>query len=149
MKSQTLSSCSARLAEMHLPGAYDFDQEGGVVFTRFWGVVEDGDLTAVRRAIARDPDIRPPIYELVDLRGVENLAVTSRGIQAVVDIDMALREKASLRIATALVAEEEVAFGMARMFELLSSSRNSPRYVEVFRNAEEALNWLLSRQEGG
>ena len=43
---------------------------------------------------------------------------------------------------TALVASQDLIFGLSRMFGSLSSSKNHLAEVKVFRSFEEAISWI-------
>lgn len=47
---------------------------------------------------------------------------------------------------TAVVAVDDVFFGMARMFEILMEVNNGP-LVAVFRKFDEALGWIISLRD--
>ena len=49
---------------------------------------------------------------------------------------------------TALVASSDLTYGLARMYESLSSDRPSAAEHRVFRTRDEALKWLLESKPG-
>jgi hypothetical protein len=52
------------------------------------------------------------------------------------------------RVRVALVVGDEVGFGMGRMTELATTSRNPSMTVRVFRESAEAEQWLTSGATG-
>jgi hypothetical protein len=77
--------------------------------------------------------------ELSDVRGVERLDVTPDGIREFVQLDAT--DSGRLQgYKLAIVASEDVVFGMARMYQTRTSS-HLPN-VKVFRTLEDAEAWL-------
>jgi hypothetical protein len=114
---------------------YRIDSVHGVVLTSCTGVLTDDDLLAHKRQLADDPNLRPGMVELSDVRGVERLDVTAVGVRQMVMMDEDLQ---SHRLA--IVVSQEVIYGMARMYQSLTEP-NNPN-VGVFRDMSEARAWL-------
>jgi len=120
---------------------YTCDEERNILYTRFFGVVIDKDLTDQAEAVAADPRIKPGVRELVDLSGVEDIQGSPSSLELNIQIDSAHGEKlAGMR--TAIVASTDLLFGFSRMYQALAELRRSPLTVEVFRTVEEAREWL-------
>lgn len=118
-----------------MPHAYVLDEAHSLVLSRAWGALTDQELLSHLTTFANDPRFRPTFHQLADLREVTNLAVTSSGIRYQV------RESPfAAGSQRALVVSSDVAFGMARMFQILHDE--SAGDVEVFRNLDDALAWL-------
>jgi hypothetical protein len=126
---------------------YEFDEENGVLYTRFFGVVTDEDLRAQAEAVAADDRIGPKTRELVDLTGIEEIEASPDTFEDIIRIDRAHAEKLS-GSQTAIVAPTDVLFGYSRMFETLTDLRESPTRTRAFRTLEEAEAWLGLRQIG-
>ena len=47
---------------------------------------------------------------------------------------------------TALVAAKDAAFGLARMFEILTGHKNFPFETQVFRSIDDAKKWLFEKK---
>ena len=50
---------------------------------------------------------------------------------------------------TAIVVHQDLFFGLSRMFESHSEIRNAPYQVRVFRNTEEAMQWIEALEQKG
>jgi len=47
---------------------------------------------------------------------------------------------------TALVAKKDLEYGMARMFQIMSTDNGFPFTIKVFRSYDEAMQWLLRKE---
>ena len=118
-----------------MPSAYILDESRSLLLSRAWGVFTDQDLLTHHTAFTRDPRFRPGFNQLADLRDVTSLAVTSAGVrQQVRETPFGAGSR------RALVVGSDVAFGMARMFQILQDE--SVADVEIFRELDDALAWL-------
>jgi hypothetical protein len=131
-----------------MPIEYTYDEVNNVLYTRFYGVVVDSDLQDQGNAVGADIRVKPGMRELVDLSGVEEIKASVSGLERNIQIDSRHREKlAGMR--TAVVAQTDLLYGFARMFQALSELRDAPATVEVFRTDAEARKWLgLEDDEG-
>lgn len=123
-----------------MPLKYYIDREQRLIFTEGSGVVTDADVIALKEKLLRDPASSEAIGELSDLRHIERMAITTAGVHAMVRHDEKNEQARARRLA--IVATEDVVFGMARMYQMLGGRENSG--VGVFRGLDEALQWLKS-----
>ncbi len=124
-----------------MPVSYTIDVQSSLVLTRASGTLTDDDVIQLKARLVRDPDFKPGMRELSDIRNIDHLDVTPAGVRAMVLQD---KEDAS-QVAShklALVLSEDVAYGMARMYQTLTES--NMENVGVFRDIEEARAWLQS-----
>ena len=115
--------------------SYQIDPERGIVFSVFDGTTTDADVSAHQKALSADPAFEPGFSQLLDFRGVTSVRLTAAGVRAVAE---AKNFGAGSR--RAIVVASNVAYGMARMFEILRDPE--PDTVEVFRDLAEARRWL-------
>lgn len=118
---------------------YRIDPRLRIILTTAHGILTDDELLAHKQRLVRDPAFEPDMVELSDVRGVDELAVTPEGIRRFVEQD---REDADRfgDYKLAIVASQDVVFGMARMYATLTEANLST--VGVFRDMEEARAWL-------
>ena len=121
-----------------MPLKYSIDREQRLIFTEGSGVITDADVIALKEKLLRDPASAEAIGQLSDLRLIERLAVTTAGVHAMVRHDEKNEQARARRLA--IVATEDVVFGMARMYQMLGGRENNG--VGVFRGLDEALQWL-------
>jgi len=118
-----------------MPTKYTLDLPHRLVRTHSWGVLSDQDVRDLYRDIRADPAFEPFFQQLCDLRQVTRITAT---------VDT-LRYLAQSRIFAAgarraFVVDREVDFGMSRLFSAYSEVEGA--VIEVFRNWEEAEEWL-------
>ena len=107
-----------------MPGAYTIDLARSLVLSRGWGVVTDRELLAHARALT------------ADLRDVTDAQVTaSTNKQMLVRLN-----PFGAGARRAMVVTCDVAFGMARMYQIPRDG--SPDKLEIFREMDDALQWL-------
>lgn len=105
----------------------------------FSGVVGEADLISAYAQLMQDPGFDPTIDDLVDLRGVERLDVSSDAVRRIVDMFSPLNDM-EIHNRLAIVAPRDELFGMARMYQILRSE--APEETQVFRSYEDAAAWL-------
>lgn len=105
------------------------------VFTTPFGVVTDRDAREHVEDLRNHPDFEADFNQLFDARGVTSVELSGACLREIAA--MRLFGEGSLR---ALVVTAEVAFGLARMFEMLRG--DAPDEVRVFRDIDEARAWL-------
>lgn len=121
-----------------MPMSYRIDA-GGVVHIHASGALTDAHLFDLRERLAVDPALRPGAPRLADIREVDRLEVTPDGIHRLVAMEHDPAQPFSAR-RIAIVVSGDLPYGMARMYEALSSE--TPAAVRVFRDLDEARAWL-------
>lgn len=104
----------------------------------FKGEITEAALFHSYTQLLSQPDYDPTLNDLVDLREVERLEVSSRGIRQLVELFAQPESQSANKLA--IVAPESHIFGMARMYEILSS--DTSEQIQVFRDLRDAENWL-------
>jgi hypothetical protein len=122
-----------------MPITYHIDSARNLVVTHAVGVLTDEDVLRHKHRLAADPDFTAGMCELSDVRGVTDLRITPEGVRAMVSTDVSHASRLQAH-KLAIVAAEDVVFGMARMYEVLAE-RHGPS-VGVFRDVLEAARWL-------
>jgi hypothetical protein len=87
-------------------------------------------------------DGNPTKNVLWDLTDIKEVQVTSEEVRLIVSYGPRYEGKRASAGKTAFVVQKEVLFGMSRMFEIQSNMKNVPYTIEVFRNRDEAYQWL-------
>ncbi len=123
-----------------MPISYVIDAERNLVVTTASGTLTNDDVIQLKDRLAQDPGFKPGMSELSDVRSIDHLEVTPAGVRAMVRQDeRAATQGASGKLA--LVVSQDVAYGMARMYQMLTES-HTPN-VGIFRDIGEARAWLL------
>jgi hypothetical protein len=120
--------------------AFETDGRLGVRIATLRGEIDDLQLLAAYRRLTADRDFDARIDDLVDLREVSPLRVTADGLRELIAVlRRAYRHKEHRKVA--IVAPSELAFGMARMYQLLRGVE-PPEEIRVFHQYPEAIAWL-------
>jgi len=122
-----------------MPMTYTIDTAKNVVRAIGSGVLTDDDVMAHRRRLTVDPEFSPQMCEISDIRRVTEFQVTPGGVRIVVAADVKMLAAGGMH-KLAVVADENVAYGMSRMYQTLDEP--NIRSVGVFRRLEEAEEWL-------
>jgi hypothetical protein len=83
--------------------------------------------------LSNDPDFEPDFSQLVDCRNVTKAKLTRETIQLI-----AQKNPSSLQAKRATVADRDIIYGLARMYQLLKGDAQ----IQVFRDMEAARRWL-------
>ena len=122
-----------------MPMTYTIDPAQHLVLAVGTGVLTDDDVMAHRQAMASDSRFTPQMRELSDIRQVTAFQVTPAGVRIMVASDVKMTANGGMH-KLAIVADENVAYGMSRMYQTLGEP--NIRVVGVFRSYEEATAWL-------
>jgi hypothetical protein len=122
-----------------MPMWYSLDQPQNLVRAVGSGVLTDDDVMAHRSALTADPGFSPQMRELSDIREVTDFQVTPAGVRTMVAADVKMAAAGGMH-KLAIVAAENVAYGMSRMYQTLGEP--NIRSVGVFRDYKEACEWL-------
>lgn len=118
-----------------MPTTYRLDVANRVVYSRAWGAVTDEELAAHSRALKADPRFQPDFLQLQDLLDLSEPRVSAEGLRRLAALNPF--GKGARR---AVVVASTVAYGLARMHELLRAGSGDE--LQVFRNRAAALGWL-------
>ena len=122
-----------------MPMTYTIDTQKNVVRAVGTGVLTDDDVMAHRQAMTGDARFSPKMCEISDIRQVTDFQVTPAGVRIMVASDAKMTATGGMH-KLAIVADENVAYGMSRMYQTLGEP--DTRSVGVFRSYEEAEGWL-------
>ena len=115
--------------------------EDGILHTTFLGDVTPDDVRSYRAAVRIDPAARAGLLALVDCRGASTLFSTA-DLKMLAAEAVAAYAHAGIRQRCAVLVASDVAFGLARMYEVLL--KDTPIDLEFFRDVEQAMSWLRS-----
>jgi hypothetical protein len=118
---------------------YKIDKERHLVMSTGAGVLTLPDLLAHQEKLLADPDFSPDFSQLWDLTHVTDVELTSKDVHR-----LAQRSIFSPDSRRALLANTDHVFGMGRMFEILRENFGE-RGIRVFRNLDDALEWVLAK----
>jgi hypothetical protein len=117
--------------------------EDGGVLAKCEGIVTGSEIKETNDQLYETEEkIRKILYQVVDFTGVEKLLVSNADIDIIVSQDKkAFEINPSMRIA--VVSEQDLIFGLARMWE---GKAYSPSFeTKVFRKLEDAQEWINTK----
>ena len=118
-----------------MPLQYRIDLSIRTVFTRPFGVFTDTDARKHVEDLRNHPDFESDFNQLFDARDVTSFELSGACVREIAT-ERVFREGAM----RAFVVGTDVAFGMARMFEMLRDE--APDQIRVFQNINDARAWL-------
>jgi hypothetical protein len=127
---------------------YQIDFGRRVVFTTACGTVTAEDLFGYQREVWSRPDVAG-FDEVVDMSEVEEIAEPSaKQIIALAELSAEMDVRSTVS-RFAIVAPQDLAFGLGRMYEAYRGlNRRSTKEVAVFRVRQDALAWLGIQDQG-
>ena len=119
------------------------EQKRRVVTT--WGLrVDDASLMGYQRSVWGDPAVHG-FDEVIDFRGLEQIEVTTEGLEAVAHLAAGMDPQAG-KSRFAIVVGDKLSYGLSRMYEAFRQmNETASRDVMVFHRLEDALAWLDGR----
>lgn len=125
-----------------MPIIFQNDSEQQILHTRVADRIHDADLLKAYRAWYASPDWIPEFPELVDMRSADMSQVSTKGLKALSDLCRdAIAGRGIGERKTAILAEGDLSYGLARMYSFLAGEQ--PELVQVFREEGEAIAWLM------
>jgi hypothetical protein len=123
--------------------AITYHFEGDFLYTTIEGATNYGDVKAFMDAVVIEPKFRPGIPAVIDCRKVKSLFSISDLRKTAADARQ--RPEMKVRGRVAVLASSNLVYGLLRMYEVFSEG--TPNEMRVFRQPEDALAWLKSREE--
>ena len=124
-----------------MPAFYKIDKERRLVLTSGIGVFNKEEAQAHQTRLLADPDFDPGYSQLLDFTHVTRFDLTAADVRL-----LAQRNIFSPDSRRAFLVPNDVGFGLGRMYEMLREAAGESG-IRIFRNLEEALDWVLSKQE--
>ena len=123
-----------------MPVRYKILPENNLVVVHYTGVLTLEDISSVRKEGASDPDFSPDYHVIDDITGVTSTKINFDDLSHISG-----KSVASKGVKRALVAETELQFGMARMYQTLSESHGQK--FQIFRGYDAAFEWITESGE--
>jgi len=123
-----------------MPITYRLKPHEGVVILVHVGAVTDAEFLSFYKALYEDTRFDNSFNVLVDLRKTESSVRSSTALKKLADFMRRQYINSTTRPKIAVVAPEDISFGLARMYEVFSD--DVPWDFVVFRVADAALAWL-------
>ena len=115
------------------------DRQRNLRTHRVDGLIHVGELETLLAQFYASPDFDPDMNALWDLRSADTSAVTGDEVRSLAD--RVRQHWESSRSRAALVATDDLNFGLSRMYERLVGNPATEN-VRVFKDYEAAEKWL-------
>ena len=122
-----------------MPASYKIDKERRLVMSSASGVFSMADARSHTEKLSKDPDFDPSFSQIADFTQVTRIELSPDDVRI-----LAQRSLFSPNSRRAFIVPNELAYGLARMFEILRELAGE-KGIGVFRTLEEALDWVLSK----
>jgi hypothetical protein len=134
---------------MSMPLDFRIDHDQRTILATATGTLTDEDVFAYQREVWSRKEVAG-FDEIVDLGAVEKVVVSSGDrVRALADLASNM-DVPGTPSRLAIVAPQDFAYGMARMFETYRSlTARGSKAVSVFRSMQAALDWLGLQSPGG
>jgi hypothetical protein len=122
-----------------MPAFYKIDKERKLVLSTGSGVLTRQDILGHQERLLKDPDFDPSFSQLSDFSHITQVDISPDDVRL-----FARRNVFSPDSRRAMVVKDDATFGLARMFEIHRELAGEMG-IRVFRNIDEALDWIFAR----
>jgi hypothetical protein len=122
-----------------MPATYEIDKQRRLVITTVSDRLTLADALSHQDKLLKDPDFDSSFSQLMDLTRASGSDLEASDIRK-----MAQRKIFSPGSRRAIVASSNLVYGFGRMFEILRENAGE-NGIRVFRDIDEAVDWLLSK----
>jgi hypothetical protein len=130
-----------------MPVTGRIDKTTGVLICTVTGATSVEDLLAAGDEYIQDPDFRPGMDALWDVRGAEMTGGTLEQLRRFGSTISQRVVQRGVGYRVAIVSAGDVSFGIGRQWEAIADQL--PFDIMVFRDVEEAWRWLRSSEATG
>jgi hypothetical protein len=125
-----------------MPAFYKIDKERKLVLTTGSGFLTKQEVFTLQNQMLNDPDFDPSFSQLADYAQLTRTDIRIADLRVI-----AQRDVFSIHSRRAIIVKGNAAFGLAKIFELYRELAGA-RGIRVFRNIDEALDWLFTPGAG-
>jgi hypothetical protein len=122
-----------------VPAFYHIDKDRRLVLSSGTGILTAGEIMGHQDRLIIDPEFDPAFSQLLDFTHITELRVDSEDVRR-----LAERNVFSSTSRRAFVVQNDLQYGLARMFEIHRDIAGETG-IRVFRNLDEALSWIFSQ----
>jgi hypothetical protein len=119
---------------------YTYNKEIDILY----GTIEDNvtidELQIILTEISSSKDFPPDVKTLWDIRKLDFSKINSDFARQLINVRKQNTSRGNAKVA--ILAEQDLAYGMSRMYE--SMSDGMPQTIMVFKELKKAEDWLLS-----
>jgi hypothetical protein len=119
-----------------MPASYRIDEDLELVIVTLEGELKDDHLLALQKDLAADLCLKANFNELIDGSQIGDNQVTPICVRQLAEANLFSKQSRC-----ALVANSELSYGLARMYEMLRAPEGSAE-ICVYRDLDLACEWL-------
>jgi hypothetical protein len=123
-----------------MPAFYKIEKENRLVLSTASGVVTMAEVLTHQQKLCADPEFDPTFSQLMDVSHITKIELTTEDIHR-----LAQETLFSPTTRRAILVNCDAAYGFARMFQMLRESAGETG-IEVFRDLNDALEWVLAKR---
>jgi len=123
-----------------MPATYEIDKKRRLVITMGLDRVTLAEAMANQERLLKDPEFDPGYSQLMDVTRADLGGLTASDIRMIAE-----RNVFSVNSRRAIVVSSNLAYGFGRMFETLREIAGE-KGVRIFRDIDEAVDWLLANR---
>ena len=124
-----------------MPLEYKINEEKKLVHVTGWDIITFSELLSHINELSKDPRYKKPMKKLIDYRQVNNVDLSLSLSESFAQVKAELSDSFSGE-KCAIVAPKDVTFGTARIHDSLIEMKEPNIETEVFREFDQALDWL-------
>jgi hypothetical protein len=121
--------------------AYEIDKQHRLVISTGSGRITLAEALAHQEKLRKDPDFDASFSQVIDLTRITDFGLEANDIRRLAQATIFSRESRR-----AIIASNDLVYGFGRMYEILREIAGEGG-VRVFRNLDEALDWILSKNQ--
>jgi hypothetical protein len=121
-----------------MPAFYKIEKENRLVLSTASGTITMPEVLAHHQRLSTDSEFDPAFSQLIDATHITKIDLTTADIRR-----LAQNNLFSPTSRRAILVSSDTAYGFARMFEMLRQTAGETG-IKVFRNLDEALEWVLA-----
>lgn len=122
-----------------MSASYEIDKQRRLVISTALGTVTFADLLAHQDKLLKDPDFDPSFSQILDFTRVTSFDLEASDVRR-----LAQRNIFSPESRRAIAAPSDAMYGLGRMFEILRENAGE-NGIRVFRDLDQAVDWILSK----
>jgi hypothetical protein len=119
-----------------ISAVYKIDKERRLVLSSGTGTLTKEDILGHMDRLSKDLDFDPKFSQLADFTQITKLEIGPEDIRQLAEVDLF-----SPQSRRAMVAKDDLQFGLLRMFEI-HRDLNGETGIRGFRNFDEAMAWV-------
>lgn len=124
-----------------MPLQITYNRQKGILYGVVDAQVKLEELAKAMRNISEANEYPPDVPTLWDLRKLDFTAINKDYLEKLISLRQDNPQRGQARIA--IIADEDLGFGISRMYEMLSEGL--PQRIMVFRSVDEGEVWLCQR----